>query len=83
MSSEELEPDAYMRPTTGQRLAPDFSEHKNHRNWRGFEDEVEALYSAETIKQLIKDKRKELNNGRTNKDPMKDLTELLEEVDQS
>jgi len=45
--------------------------------------EAEPLYSAETIKQLIKDKRAEFNNGRSSEHPQKVLTELLEEVEQS
>lgn len=53
------EPDAYKRPTVGDRLGPDFSEHKEHRNWRGFEDEVEPLFSAETILELIQDIRED------------------------
>jgi len=35
------------------------------------------------IKQLIKDKRKEFNNGRTSEYPQKVLTELLDEVEEA
>jgi len=45
--------------------------------------EAEPLYSAETIKQLIKDKRQEFNNGRDSEYPQKVLTELLEEVEEA
>lgn len=47
------EPDAYMKPTVGERPGPDFSEHKEHRNWRGFQDEIQPLFSEETIEQEI------------------------------
>jgi len=43
--------------------------------------EAEPLYSAETIKQLIQNKRAEFNNGRSGEYPQKVLTELLEEVE--
>jgi len=36
---------------------------------------------TEAVKQLIKDKRKEFNNGRDSEYPQKVLTELLEEVE--
>jgi len=36
---------------------------------------------TQQVKQLIKDKRKEFNNGRTSEYPQKVLTELLEEVE--
>jgi hypothetical protein len=39
--------------------------------------------SIEAIKQLIKDKRAEFNNGRDTEYPQKVLTELLEEVEEA
>jgi len=48
------------------------------------QDAEEAIKKArQAVKQLIKDKRQEFNNGRDSEYPQKVLTELLEEVDQS
>jgi len=38
---------------------------------------------TQQVKQLIKDKRAEFNNGRTSEYPQKVLTELLEEVEEA
>jgi len=82
MSSEEIEPDAWQRKDDAYYTYPP--------TWHPAVDteydqisRFKPLYSAETIKQLIKDKRQEFNNGRDSEYPQKVLTELLEEVDQS
>jgi len=82
MSSEEIEPDAWQRKDDAYYTYPP--------TWHTAVDteydqisRFKPLYSAETIKQLIKDKRQEFNNGRDSEYPQKVLTELLEEVDQS
>jgi len=93
MSSEEIEPDAYsferyfkMKTDSVTRFAS-----KHPDEWIDevvadvgvVPESIDKLFSAETIKQLIKDKRQEFNNGRDSEYPQKVLTELLEEVDQS
>lgn len=77
MSSEEIEPDAWH---DGNELIASWVVEADALYDKS---DLEPLYSAETIKQLIKDKRAEFNNGRSNEHPQKVLTELLEEVNQS
>jgi len=96
MSSEEIKPDAWMSYNNagGAGLIPYLlksraEDNTNLENGEGPEtynhtDQwPQPLYSRETIKQLIKDKRQEFNNGRRSEHPQKVLTELLEEVEQS
>jgi len=82
MSSEEIEPDAWQRKDDAYYTYPPI--------WHAAVDtdydkisRFKPLYSAETIKQLIKDKRAEFNNGRTSEYPQKVLTELLKEVEEA
>ena len=98
MSSEEIEPDAYLfhYDISECAVSGDHKELASKYAMKGLYDgdniegencaeyiNNEPLFSAETILQLIKDKRAEFNNGRSSEHPQKVLTELLEEVNQS
>jgi len=77
-----IEPDAWQREDDAYYTYPPTWHAAVDTNY----DEIsrfKPLFSAETIKQLIKDKRAEFNNGRDTEYPQKALTELLKEVEEA